>query len=62
MRNDEIKTIVVPEDWSMPYDKETGQRYNPSEVEQWVENGQVLNTDGSIMTLNQYEAIAYKLD
>jgi hypothetical protein len=62
MAKDEIRTIVVPSDWGMLYDQETGRLYNPSEVEELVESGKVLNADGSTMTLEQYEALAYRTE
>ncbi len=60
--NEEVRTIVVPDDWSMPYDQESGHLFNPSEVEDLVENGQVLNADGTTMTVEQFQQQCYGRD
>jgi len=57
--NEKRRTICIPDDWSMPYFKDTGELLNPSEVEDLVEDGKILNKDGSTMTLEQYKTIAY---
>jgi hypothetical protein len=43
----------------MPYFKDTGELLDPSEVEDLVEAGNVLNADGSTMTIEQYKVLAY---
>lgn len=57
--SEKLRTICIPDDWSMPYFKDTGEWLNPSEVEDLVEAGSVLNADGSTMTLEQYKVLAY---